>query len=308
MTERKKLLVLSKPDADSAAGAWMYLQAKKLKPKQVDYLFVPAGSRATLEQIGDREAIHIDTGLIFDGERNFDHHQEGDPRVIKECATSLIYQSFHHVFGDDPVMATISDFVRNVDHAIHGEMAKLLNGLQYAYLLRSLSSRLSALAHIRTNQERVFAAFDDLDGFYDATKREISFAEEIYERQRVELVETEFGLVFFGQTEKNHGELRHFIKHHYSGFLGNLRVEVIIASYGDNSLGVTLLGEKFSWKIDLAKLKQLIAANFPNCVIFLHLNRYVVYIKPKDGNKDGLPTVSDLFDLTRRVYRDSQSR
>ncbi len=50
--QKRKLMVLSEPYVDSVGAAWLYLLAHKQKIRDVDWLFVRSGSRATPEEIG----------------------------------------------------------------------------------------------------------------------------------------------------------------------------------------------------------------------------------------------------------------
>ncbi len=301
--QKRKLMVLSEPDADSVGAAWLYLLAHKQKIRDVDWLFVRSGLRASPEEIGNREAIHIDTGLRFDGVHEFDHHQE-DPAVKNECATSLIWKSFRHVLGNDQILEIMAEFIRAVDRGRGSEAVELIRG-QFAFLMRSLTPLLLSLEPLRTNLERVRAGFDNLDGFYEGNKRSMLIADEIKEGRYIRRAQTPFGVVLFGETERKHKELRNFVNHNLYG-----KINLIIVRYGDNSVGVTLMGKSEDWTIDMDKLYGLIAKKFPECRdrVFLHQHRFLLYINPESRDKNSVPTPDELFDLVRQVHRKSQAQ
>lgn len=301
--KKRKLVVVSEPDDDSCAGAWMYLRAHQLKFADVDWLKVRSGFRATPEEIAGRVAIHIDTGMLYDEVRNFDHHQPDDPRVGDECATSLIYKSFAKELGEDQILGLIAQYVLCVDHGKSWEATQLVRDSQFSGLLRALAPLLLSLKYTRPWTERMQAGFSLLDGFYEGVRVELLMAAELRTK---DWVRTPFGTVLFGTVERDHKELRAFARQH----LGALKrpedpVDVTIVGYKDNSVGITLLNRREDWKLNLGKVRELLVKKFPECAdrVFLHQNGFVLYVRPtEDGNKSSVPTPDDLFDLAREVY------
>lgn len=296
MAEQKKLMVLSEPDADSCVGSWKFLRAHDLKFDDVDWEFVRSGARVDPAIVADREAIHIDTGMLYDGVRNFDHHQD-DPAVRNECAATLVYKSFSEKFGDDRIYKTIADYVLKVDHGQSKEASELIRGSQFYAILRDLSVFLHALKYTENRKERIRLGHKLLDCFYEAAKNELQIADELGPMSKAE---TPFGNVLFGETKRDHKELRAFARHHLYG-----HIDILIVGYADNSVGITLIGNKERWRLNLRVVKDMMIRNFPDIAsgrVFLHNNGFVLYVHPKDGHKDSVPTVDELFDIARKAY------
>lgn len=299
MEEQRKLLVLSEPDDDSCAGSWLYLKAHDLKFDDVDWLFVRSGTRASGEEIAGRIAVHIDTGMLYDGVSNFDHHQS-DESVLRECAATLVYKSFSSKFGDDIVYKLVADYVLMVDHGQGREASDLIRGSQFYSILRDLSVFLHALKYTMNRKERIRLGHNLLDCFYEAVRNELKIAEELAETARVR---TPFGTVLFGETVRDHKELRAFARHHLYKI-----IDVMIASYADNSVGITLIGKKEEWRLNLRVVRDIVLRSFPDIPperVFLHNNGFVLYVRPENGRADTVPTPDDLFDIARKAHASS---
>lgn len=59
--------------------------------------------------------VHLDTGLRYDGNFWFDHHQKDDPRVAKECAATLVVDRFMPVLRQHPEFSKYLERIRIQD-------------------------------------------------------------------------------------------------------------------------------------------------------------------------------------------------
>lgn len=292
----KKVLVLSTPDLDATAGSWLYLRAHKLGIKDVGWKVVRSGLRADQAEFPGQELIHIDTGGKFDGVREFDHHHN-DQAVVGECAASLVYMSFLKAFGDDPILKDLIKFVRAADNGRGDEGVMFLCG-QYAPVIRAISPLLLALRPIRPATEVIFSGIDCLDAYYEGTKRVRDLMNEISRGGKLHLIGTQMGQVLFGETERSRKEIRNFV-------LKNMepRPALIVCSYGDNSVGVTVLNPEL--KIRLQDVERLVLKENPECVgrTFVHGNGFVLYVHPLDNNKKSVPKPDELLDTVKYAFK-----
>ncbi len=299
MAEQKKVLVLSEPDDDSCAGSWMYLKSQRLKFDDVDWFFVRSGTRASEEEIASRIAIHIDTGMRFDGIREFDHHQD-DPTVREECATTLVYQSFYNKSNDpDGILQIMATYIRLVDHGLGKEGFELIRDSQFDKILRDLSAHLHAFSYTLSKIERIRVGHLMLDAFYEAVRNEIAIAVELGSLERVN---TPFGTVLFGETVRAHKEVRAFVRRHWYE-----NTDVMILHYGDGSVGVTLIKQREYWRLNLKVVRDLVLGHCPNYTkgdprVFLHPNGYVFYVHADGNNEEAILTLDDLFDIVREAH------
>ena len=294
----KKVLVLATPDADAVGGSWNYLRAHKLTSKEVGWEFVRSGLRADGAKFPGCELIHIDTGGRFDGVRDFDHHHN-DPQVFGECATSLVFGSFRKELGDDPVIKDMVKFITHVDRS--REVTEILHG-QFAPILRALPAKLLALRPILPAVEVVEAGLLDLTAYYEGEKRARALMAEINKGGRLSTISSPFGKVLFGGTERSRKDLRSFVQENMAE-----TVTAIVARYGDNSVGVTLLRAELVARIRLREVERLVLESYPQCVgrTFVHHNGFVLYVHPHEGERKSVPDPDELFDALKYVWKKS---
>ncbi|MBI2099097.1 hypothetical protein HYT45_01640 [Candidatus Uhrbacteria bacterium] len=295
----KRAIVTSEPDADAVAASLLYLEAHGIWISDIDWIFVRSGERAGSEMLGEREPVHIDTGGRFDGIREFDHHQD-DPLVRNECAASLVWRSFPKAFQNDDLIRDMVEFVRCADNGKGLDGAYRIEG-QFASLMRALSAGLIGLRSVCSNEERMRWGLYTLKAYYAGTRRTKALLAEIGVGGRIKIISTPMGGVLFGETDRGRKELRNFA-------LQNLgeQVGMIVARYGDNAVGVTLLGPE-ARKVNLRQIADMVRSDYPDCGrssrLFCHLNGIFLYIYPKDGDKKTVPTPDELLDMVRYAHK-----
>ncbi len=121
--------------------------------------------------------------------------------------------------------------------------------------------------------------------------------DEINKGGRLKIVPTPMGPVLQGETDRGRKELRNFVKQNLPE-----RVAVIVARYGDNSVGVTLLGQGEK-RINLRTVEMLVREDYPRATTFCHQNRFIFYVYPREGRKESAPTPDELFDIVLHVFK-----
>lgn len=83
--------------------------------KDLPVAIVRTRTREEMKKAAGTLVVHVDTGMKYDGNFRFDHHQKDDPRVAKECAATLVVDRFMPVLRQHPEFAKYLERIRIQD-------------------------------------------------------------------------------------------------------------------------------------------------------------------------------------------------
>jgi hypothetical protein len=136
---KTKYLFVTDLDLDGQVSALLFQLLHRVPDEDITWRFAGAGRRLEPEWSG-QEVYHFDTGLRFDGWRDFDHH--GDPGLADECAASLVLKSYPHLdeHSDVEEIRELVEFVNLVEHAGYGGLRRREWSLGIERYIRAMTS------------------------------------------------------------------------------------------------------------------------------------------------------------------------
>jgi len=262
MTTERRIRFAFHFDLDGIFAASLFQLLSGIPEAEINWYWTIRPGTRLAPQFDGQAVYHFDTGGIFDGRQNFDHHQ-ADEAVLGESATSLVWKSFPESDQrpDADIIQEAVEYVTVLDNGRQGEIKRrswsptLVRMILGMNLVLDRGSRLRDIERFRTCRN-LFVAW------HNTSKRNKVFLEEMLAGENLKLrYVPALGDVIIGSANQDSALLRTLVRQKFR------QVNFIICRYVNGGGDVVKIGltnlYKDRFSVDMRQVAAKVHELFP---------------------------------------------